>query len=158
MSAVTPLPAGQPAPPAPSVPTPAPRSPFLYLVTDPWIVISWVLLIGTGMIALLFLMLRSRPPSMFEVITAFLTTGYGFWSTYFGLAACWRLTIRMVRGTSMLIAIVLSMLPPGWILFVFAILYAWFGGGIYQFARRWWLLVHGQQPPFLTAPRRARYY
>ena len=50
----------------------------------------------------------------------------------------------------MWVAIILSMLPPGWILFACAFLYAWFGGGIYQFARRWWLLAHGQKPPFLT--------
>jgi|GEM_PF-6538131 len=151
MSAFTPLP---PAPTVSPVSAPAPpRSPFLYLVTDPWIAISWLLLIGTGMIfVLLRLALNPTPPTIFDVIAFFLITGYCFWSMYFGLAACWRLTIKMLRGTgSMWVAIVLSMLPPGWILFAFAFLYAWFGGGIYQFARRWWLLAHGQKPPFLTA-------
>ncbi len=158
MSAVTPLP---PAPPVAPVPVPAPRSPFLYLVTDPWIAISWLLLIGTGMISVLLLLLQqhSTPPSIFNIITIFLITGYFFWSMYFGLAACWRLTISMLTGTaSMWAAIVLSMLPPGWMLIGCALLYAWLGGGIYQFARRWWLLAHGQKPPFLTAQRRVRAY
>lgn len=41
------------------------------------------------------------------------------------------------------------MMVFGWILFVLAFMYAVYGGGIYHFARRWWLLAHGQQPPFL---------
>ncbi len=118
--------------------------------------ISWLLLIGTGMISVLLFLLQqhSTPSSIFNVIPIFLITGYFFWSMYFGLAACWRLTIGMLRGiTSMWVAIVLSMLPPGWVLFALAFLYAEFGGGIYQFARRWWLLAHGQRPPFLRAQR-----
>jgi hypothetical protein len=140
---------------------PAPRSPFLYLLTDLWIAISWLLLIGTGLIfVLLFLLFQhSTPPSAFKIFAIFLVTGYIVWSTYFGLAACWRLALSMLTGTaSMWIAIVVSMLPPGWIMFAFAFIYAWLGGGIYQFARRWWLLAHGQQPPFLTASRRVQHY
>jgi len=151
MSAITALP---PASPVAPVPVSAACSPFLYLVTDPWLAISWLFVIGPGMLSVLLLLLQqhSTPPSAFNVITMFLFTGYMFWSTYFGLAACWRLTLRMLRGSgSMWVAIILSMLPPGWILFTCAFLYAWFGGGIYRFARRWWLLAHGQKPPFLTA-------
>ena len=91
-----------------SAPAP-PRSPFLYLVTDPWIAISWLLLIGTGMIfVLLRLALNPTPPTIFDVIAFFLITGYCFWSMYFGLAACWRHTIKMLSRTgSMWVAIVL---------------------------------------------------
>ena len=155
---ISPLPS---APAVPPVPLPAPsRSPFLYLVTDPWIAISWLVLIGTGMISVLLLRLPNQPtpPSASKVISMFLFTGYIFWSSYFGLAACWRLALRILTGTvSILIAIVVSMLPPGWIMFFLAFVYAWLGGGIYQFARRWWLLAHGQRPPFLTIQRQVTY-
>lgn len=158
MSAITPLP---PAPPVPPAPVSAPRPPYLYLLTDLWIAMSWLLVIGTGTIfVLLFLMFQqSTQPSVSKIAAIFLVTGYIVWSMYFGLAACWRLTISMLRGAaSMWGAIVLTVLPPGWILFGCALLYSVLGGGIYHFARRWWLLAHGQQPPFLTASRRLQYY
>jgi hypothetical protein len=151
MSAVTPLPSDPPAAPVPVL---SRRSPFVHLVTDPWILISWMILAGTGMISVLLLLLQPPPPSIVKVLTFFLFTGYCFWALYFGLAACWRIAISMLGGTaSMWIAIAVSMLPPGWILFCCALLYALFGGGIYQFARRWWLLAHGQRPSFLTTRR-----
>jgi len=158
MSAITPLP---PAPPAPPVPVPAsPRSPFLYLVTDPWIAFSWLVLIGPGLLAVLIQLQHPKPPSAFNIIASFLFTGYIFWSAYFGLAACWRFVIGRVSGiASMWMAVgCLSLVTLGWMFLAFAFLYAWLGGGIYQFGRRWWLLTHGQQPPFLTASRRVQYY
>jgi len=56
------------------VPMPAPRSPFLHLVTDPWIAISWLLLISTGLISVLMLLQHPKPPSTFNVIGSFLGT------------------------------------------------------------------------------------
>lgn len=157
MSAITPFP---PAPPVAPTPVPAPRSPFLYLVTDPWIVISWPLLVGTGLIAVLIQLQHPTPPSTFNVIASFLFTGYIFWSAYFGLAACWRFAIGRLSGIASMWLTVgcLSLITFGWMFLAFAFVYAWLGGGIYQFARRWWLLTHGQQPPFLTAQRRVQYY
>ena len=157
MSAVTPL---QPSPPVPPVPVPAPqRSPFIYLLIDPWIVISWPLLIGTGMISVLTLMQDRTPLSPFNVLASFLGTGYIFWSMYFGLAACWRFAIGRLSGIASTWFAVgcMSLITVGWMFVIFAILYTWLGGGGYQFARRWWLLTKGQKPSFLMAPRQVMY-
>ena len=116
--------------------------------------ISWLVWIGTGTFSVLMMTMVQQPktPSVFSVFATFLVAGYLFWSLYFGLAACWRFALGMLTGTaSIWIVIIMSMLPPGWIGLVFAILYSWFGGGIYQFARRWWLLTQGRRSPFLTA-------
>jgi hypothetical protein len=162
MSAATPLPSGSPVPPVP-VPAP-PQSPFAYLLTDPWIAISWLLLIGPGMLSVLTLLQHPTPPSASNVMASFLGTGYIFWSAYFGLAACWRFARGRRMGRLSGIASMwmggigcLSMLTVGWMFLAFAFVYAWLGGGIYQFARRWWLLAHGQQPPFLRAPRQVTF-
>lgn len=146
---------------------PATRSPFLYLVSDPWIALSWLLLIGSGLLSVLLLLhgqAQSAPTARPDVtagkaITFFLTTGYFFWSTYFGLAACWRFAIGQLSGIASIWLAVgcMSLITFGWMFLAFALLYAVLGGGIYQFLRRWWLLAHGYQPPFLRAPRRVRY-
>lgn len=142
------------------VPMTAPRSPFLYLVTDPWILLSWPLLIGTGLISVLMQLQHPRPPSAFNIIASFLFTGYIFWSGYFGLAACWRLVIGRSRELAwMWFSGVgcLAIITVGWMFFIFALIYSWLGGGIYHFGRRWWLLVHGQHPPFLTTQGQVLY-
>jgi hypothetical protein len=137
------------------------RSPYRYLWSDSWIAISWLLLIGTGMSSALVRLQSSTPTTVSDLIGSFLCTGYGFWSAYFGLTACWRFAIGRLPGRASswianhfrdaLRALVwlVSMMVFGWILFVLALMYAVYGGGIYHFARRWWLLAHGQQPPFL---------
>lgn len=156
------------AAPIPPLPLPAPRrSPFRLLLTDPWIAISWLLLIGTGTMCVLTQLQSPGSPTVPDLVGTFLATGYVAWSAYFGLAACWRygivrrlwdFTLRLWgigstwMGGSFLLRIIF-----GYILFVllfsfaisFALGYAVYGGGIYHFARRWWLLAHGQQPPFL---------
>jgi hypothetical protein len=141
------------------VSTSAPRSAFVHLITDPWILISWPLLIGTGMISALIQLNHPTPPSVFNVVASFLGTGYIFWSMYFGLAACWRFAVGRLSGiASMWIGVgCISLISFGWMFFLLAIFYSWLGGGIYQFARRWWLLAHGQQPPFMTARRQVLY-
>lgn len=147
MSAAAPIPAG----PLSALR----RSPLRYLWSDPWIASSWLLLIVASMISF---GTRPQSPAPLTIvdITGFLGVGYVFWSAYFGLAACWRYGIagrlwgtvsRWIPGG--FLYSVVSMVVFGWILFTFALLYAVYGGGIYHFARRWWLLAHGQQPPFL---------
>jgi hypothetical protein len=75
----------------------------------------------------------------------FLICGYIAWSCYYGLAAFWRFAV----GTATLWMTVGCFF--GWILFALAFPYGIFGGGVYQFGRRWWLLAHGHRPPFLAA-------
>ena len=158
MSTITPLPPATPVPPVVPASVPAPvGSPYRHLITDPWIAVSWLVLGGSGaFFVLLYLGTRqSRPPSFLGILGTFLIAGYIFWSMYFGLASCWRFVLSMMTGTvSIWAAIIYSMLPTGWVTFVFAVFYSIFGGGIYHFARRWWLLTQGRRPSFLTASRR----
>jgi hypothetical protein len=147
----------------------APRSPFVYLLSDPWIAVSWLFLIGPGLLAVLLLLQSSSPMVVHsqgeppvaradvptgKVIAFSLGIGYSLWSSYFGLAACWRFVIGKLSDIVWLwVAGCFSLVTFGWVLLIFGFLYAIFGGGIYQFLRRWWLLAHGTRPPFLTAPR-----
>lgn len=139
------------------VPMTASCSPFLHVVTDPWILISWQLFIGTGTDLCSDAVATSHAPWAYNIIASFLFTGYILWSAYFGLAACWRLCDQPAKGNC--IDAVRRRLPldNGWMLFVLALVYAWLGGGIYHFGRRWWLLVHGQHPPTLIAQRQVLY-
>lgn len=152
------------------VPTRAPRSPFVYLLSDAWIAVSWLLLIGPGLLAVLLLLQsptvvhdQGQPPvaradvTSGKVLAFSLGIGYFLWSSYFGLAACWRFVIGKLSDIVWLwMAGCFSLVAFGWVLLIFGFLYAIFGGGIYQFLRRWWLLAQGQHPPFLTAPRGLR--
>ena len=145
----------------------APRSPFVYLLIDPWIAVSWLLLIGPGLLAVLLLLQspmaghgQGQPPvapaevTTGNVIALSLGIGYVIWSSFFGLAACWRFVIGKLSDIVWLwVAGCFSLITFGWILLIFGFLYAILGGGIYQFLRRWWLLAQGQVPPFLTARR-----
>jgi hypothetical protein len=141
-------------------PVPVSRSPLIHLVTDPWIALSWPLLIFTGLISVLLMMQQRRePPGVFVVIATFLGTGYVFWSMYFGLAAFCRFVVSKLWDLAWAWWTVgcLSMISFGWPFVLLAVVYSWLGGGIYQFARRWWLLAQGQRPPFLVASRRVVY-
>jgi len=150
------------ATPIPPVQLPAwRRPPYRYLWSDPWIAVSWLLLIGTGTMASVTRLQSSAPDTMPDVLGTFLGTGYVCWAAYFGLAACWRYGIGgfVSRASSWIadnfrvgprpLVWLLSMCVFGWVAFTLALMYAVYGGGIYHFARRWWLLAHGQQPSFL---------
>jgi hypothetical protein len=138
----------------PTISVPAPASPFLYLVSDRCMLISWFVAIGAGLMGVLSLLQSpTHPLTVAEAAADFLAVGYTFWSLYFGLVACWRLVRRGLAriawgwtGVAFLYGLVV-----GWAFIVFAMMYAVFGGGLYHFLRRWWLLAHGQNPPFLKA-------
>jgi hypothetical protein len=149
--------------------TPAARSPYVFLLTDPWIGLSWLLLIGSGLLSVMLLQnapaaAQGHATTRAEVtavraMTCFLTTGYFFWSSYFGLAACWRFMMGRVSavGSVWMAFGCMFVILVGWIAFAAGLLYGVLGGGIYQFLRRWWLLAHGQRPPFLRARRVVRW-
>jgi len=143
--------------PTPTISAPASPSPFLYLISDRCILISWIVAGGAGFMSVLSLLQSPRHPfTVAEGVVGFLTAGYMFWSLYFGLAACWRFARRRGLARSILAwgwsgVGCLYMLFIGWLFIAFAMMFAVMGGGIYHFLRRWWLLAHGQQPPFLRA-------
>jgi hypothetical protein len=141
----------------PAAPVPAPPSPFRYLVSDTWILISWIVLVTMGGLSAMVgvaamgahpVVAGTQPSATMTALSHFLSTGYEFWALYFGMPASWRFTRRAGRrlfgvgcfsGAALLwLAIALTL----------CFVYSLMGGGVYQFARRWWLLAHGQQPPF----------
>lgn len=98
-----------------------------------------------------------------EAAGRFVYIGYVFWSLYFGWAACCRLLARGASGFFQTGSIgifagagigCIWTVVLGVMLFVLGSLYSWFGGGLFHFCRRWWLLAHGRRPSFLRSGNR----
>ena len=149
------------ATPIPSSSLPVLQRSHRYLWSDRCIAVSWLVLIGTGAMGVVARLQSSAPATLPDFLSAFLGIGYVFWAAYFGLAACWRYGIAVFprraaswiasyfRDVPRTLVWLVTVATVAWIMFVLAFMYAVYGGGIYHFARRWWLLAHGQQPPFL---------
>jgi hypothetical protein len=155
---------------------------YAYLVVDPWIAFSWLIFIFAGLMAVLMLTtpkpleigprsvrttttsaapannpLRYQRPLTFATgLREFLYTGYIFWSLYFGGAACCRYLARSVlpRFASWAARGGLYVLLAGSLFIALGAAYSVLGGGVYQFAMRWWLVAHGYAPAFLGPPTR----
>jgi hypothetical protein len=136
-----------------SMSMPAPRSPFQHLLFDPWIALSWIVALLACVRSASPLLQSHTHHTPDQVITFVLTQGYCGWAMYYGYAACWRLLLNRLAGMAAIghPAGLVSLLLAGVLLIVFGGLYAVFGGGVYQFFKRWWLLAHGQHPPFVRS-------
>jgi hypothetical protein len=122
------------------------RSEWLRLLyTDRWIMISWFVLLGFGLFsAYALLSLSEASGSALPVRDVCLISAwvaYWGWSMYWGLPGCVWLLYRAWRKLFAAFSIIgFSFAGPLFFISVIALVcYPPFGGGVFHFARRWWL-------------------
>ena len=113
------------------------QDPLKHLISDPKIVISWVILILAGIAGLVLLAKSSLPSTETLYIAQFFS--YSGWAAFWGVRPCGRLWAKVAKKLILwtpmsLLGIALATIP----IFFLSVIYAYWGGGIIHFFRHWW--------------------
>lgn len=133
------------------------RGVFAHLALDSRTAVSWVVFWLSGLIGVL-LLTSSVNESMaaftrWDYIRTVAIVGYLGWALYWGAPACgmwwWSLVLRASAWMPVtFIGVIISILP----MMIVAFLYSVWGGGLYQFAKRWWSVRTPRAPQMAMEP------
>jgi hypothetical protein len=127
-----------------------------HLALDGRTAVSWVVFWLSGLIGVLLLTSNINEWMVaftkWDYVRTVAIVGYIGWALYWGVPACvmwwWRLVLRASAWMPVtFIGVIVSILP----LIIVAFLYSVWGGGLYQFARRWWN-VRSPRAPEMPLP------
>jgi hypothetical protein len=127
----------------------------MHLISDPKILISWVISILAGIAGVTLVTNSSlyRHSQEFQKTDLLYTAqlfAYSGWAAFWGVRPCGRLWVRMAKKLILwtpisLLGIALASIP----IFVASFFYSYWGGGLLHFFRHWWKVrqLHAQSAP-----------
>lgn len=119
------------------------RGVVAHLLLDGRTAVSWVVFWLSGLIGIMLITSdineRMVALTQWDYVRTVAIVGYIGWALYWGVRTCvtwwWKLVLRASAWMPVtVIGVIVSILP----LIIVAFLYSVWGGGLYQFAKRWW--------------------
>jgi hypothetical protein len=133
------------------------RGVVAHLVLDGKTAVAWVVFWVSGLIGVMLLTSNVNESmaafTRWDYVRTVAIVGYVGWALYWGAPACvmgwWNLVLRASALLPVtFVGVIISILP----MMIVAFLYSVWGGGLYQFGKRWWNVRSSRTPQMLLEP------